>query len=269
MNDMPKVSIIMGVYNCKDEVQLMKSVNSIINQSFKDWEFIICNDGSTNGTLPLLQKIQEKDSRIKILSYEKNQGLNYALNICLGKAKGEYIARQDDDDVSKCNRLEKQVNFLEKNKEYSLVGTCAEVFDSKGRWGEYIVPEKPKKNDFYWNSPFIHPSIMVRRKAYDMVDGYRCLKMTRRCEDLDLFMRMYSLGLQGYNIQEKLYEYRLENRPDVKYRPMKYRIDEAKVRYHGYKAMHNLLCGWPYILKPILIGLIPQKILYQIKKKRY
>ena len=160
---MPKVSIIMGVYNCRDYDLLRKSIESILHQTYEDYELIICNDGSTNRTLEELSKIAQCDSRIKIISYEKNHGLNYALNRCLDASKGKYIARQDDDDFSKSNRLEKQVNFLDEHPEYVLVGTCADVFDKKGIWGEYIVPEKPQKEDFLWNSPFMHPTMMMRR----------------------------------------------------------------------------------------------------------
>ena len=108
---MPKISVIMGVYNNKNFDLLEKSVESIITQTFTDWEFIICNDGSVNETLPQLDKIAAKDSRIKVLSYSQNKGLNYALNECLQCAKGEYIARQDDDDISKPERLEKEMLF--------------------------------------------------------------------------------------------------------------------------------------------------------------
>lgn len=153
---MPNVSIIMGVYNCKNYNLLRKSVESILQQTYKDYEFIICNDGSTNNTLEELKKIAQSDSRIKIISYEKNRGLNHALNECLAVSQGKYIARQDDDDVSKPERLKKQVQFLDENREYAIVGTCADVFDNNGIWGEYTVPEKPQKGDFLWNSPFMN-----------------------------------------------------------------------------------------------------------------
>lgn len=266
---MPKVSVIMGIYNCKNFELLNKSIESILGQSFTDFEFLICNDGSTNGTLEYLRKIEKKDKRVRILSYDENKGLNCALNTCLREAKGEYIARQDDDDVSNPLRLEREVDFLDKNREYALVGTLANVFDDNGVWGTFDNPEKPTKDNFYWNSPFMHPTIMIRKIAYDTVNGYRIAKETRRCEDIDLFMRMYATGYKGYNIQERLYSYRMVNDPNIKYRPMKYRVDEAIVKYKGYKLMGNLLRGLPYVIKPILVGLIPQKLLYQIKKRRY
>lgn len=160
---MPTVSVIMGVYNCQNVGLLEKSVDSIINQTFQDWEFLICNDGSTDDTFIELKKIESRDSRIRILTYEKNRGLSHALNVCLQAAKGEYIARQDDDDVSKPERLEKQVDFLNEHSEYAIVGTCADVFDDDGIWGKYEVVESPSKKDFFWNSPFMHPTMMMRK----------------------------------------------------------------------------------------------------------
>lgn len=266
---MPKVSVIMGVYNCKNKDWLIESVKSIINQAFTDWEFLICNDGSTDKTLDILYDIEKMDSRIQILSYEKNHGLAYALNYCLRYAKGQYIARQDDDDLSYISRLGKQVLFLDTHPEYSIVGAKADVFNEMGIWGEYSVEETPNKKSFFWNSPFVHPIIMMRKEDLIKVGSYRIAKETRRCEDYDLFMRMYSVGMKGYNIQEKLYKYRIENNPNKTYRPMRYRIDEAKVRLLGFKNMGILPKGIPYILKPIILGLIPAKLFSEIRKTQY
>ena len=265
---MPKISVIMGVYNCKDINLLNESVNSIINQSYTDWEFIICNDGSTDNTLDILNDIKKRDERIRIISYEKNKGLRYALNKCIEISEGEYIARQDDDDISDCNRLEKQLDYLENNVDISVVGCTAIVFDGINEWGKYKVPENPQNTDFYWNSPFIHPSVIMRKQDLIKAGCYRISKETRRCEDYDLFMRMYSLGMKGHNIQENLYKYKVTN-GNKKYRPMKYRIDEAKVRFIGYKSMGILIKGIPYIIKPIIIGLIPQCIFKKITEKQY
>lgn len=266
---MPKVSIIMGVYNCKDKVKLRKSVESIINQTYQDWEFVICNDGSSDDTQNALNEIKEMDSRIRIVSYETNKGLAYALNYALKNSKGKYIARQDDDDYSEITRLEKEVLFLDKNPQYAMVGTAAVVYDDDGIWGDYPVVERPTKKTFLWNNPFIHPVMMIRKEALDAVEGYRIAKETRRCEDYDLFMRMYANGYIGYNLQENLYRYYKENKRDSKYRPMKARLEEAKVRLIGYRKMHILIPGIFYVLKPIIIGLIPQKIFRVIEKKQY
>lgn len=267
---MPNVSVIMGVYNCKDFNLLKKSVDSVIHQTYRDWEFIICNDGSTDHTLDMLREIEKTDPRIRVISYEHNRGLGAALNACLKEAQGNYIARQDDDDQSRPDRFEKQINFLDRNKKYAFVGCIADVYDDDGIWGEYKVAERPQKRDFYWNSPFMHPTVIVRKEVYHAVHGYRVAKETRRCEDIDLFMRMYAAGYVGYNIQEKLYIYKMINDPNKKYRPMKDRIDEAVVKWRGYKKLGIFFPkGILYVLKPIIIGIIPQPILYRIKKTQY
>lgn len=258
----------MGVYNCKDRDMLQKSIQSIINQTYTDWEFIICDDGSTNDTRRVLEEIGKFDDRIIITGYEKNRGLSYALNFCSKIAQGEYIARQDDDDISMPARFEKQVQILEKYSEYSIVGTNAEVFDDEGVWGQYIVEETPTKKSFLWSNPFAHPTVLIRTNDLRNSGYYRVAKETRRCEDYDLFMRMYSLGYRGYNIQDNLYQYRISNGKN-KYRPMKYRVDEAIVRFIGYKKMGILAFGMLVVLKPILIGLIPQKIFRLIRKIQY
>lgn len=265
---MHTVSVIMGVYNCKSVEALKKSVESIINQTYRNWEFIICNDGSTDNTLSILREIELLDSRIKVISYDKNIGLANALNECVKVSTGVYIARQDDDDVSELTRLEKQIKCFETMNNISIVGTTAVVFDENGGWGSYDVPEYPQKSDFLWNSPFIHPAVMMKKEDLLRAQYYRVAKETRRCEDYDLFMRMYSMGMLGYNLQEKLYQYRIEN-SNSKYRPMKYRIDEAKVRFIGYKKMKLMPQCFIYTLKPIVIGLIPQFIFKQIRKKQY
>ncbi|NRO76638.1 putative glycosyltransferase EpsE [Lactobacillus helveticus] len=177
----------------------------------------------------------------------------------------------DDDDFSKKERLEKEVNFLDKHPEYSFVGTIANVFDKNKIWGTFRLPEKPQKSDFLWNSPFLNPSMMFRADALKAVHGFRVTKETRRAEDYDLFFRLYAKGYKGYNIQEILFNYRIdiENEKHKKYRPMKDRINEAKVRYGGFKALHLGYRSIPYVIKPIIIGLIPAPIFYEIRKKQY
>lgn len=103
---MPMVSVIMGVYNCENrEEELKRSVMSIVEQTYSDWEMLICNDGSTDTTFDLLNNIAKIDDRIRILSYSENKGLSYALNYCIRHSAGKYIARQDDDDISYPERL--------------------------------------------------------------------------------------------------------------------------------------------------------------------
>lgn len=265
---MARVSIIMGVYNCKNFNELQESINSIIKQTFKDWEFIICNDGSNNNTLEELNRMANLDERIKIVSYKENKGLAYALNYAFEFATGEYIARQDGDDISYITRLERQVKYLDENKNIDFVGSIADVYDDNGIWGTYPLVENPEKDDFLWNSPFLHPSILMRRNAFEKAGKYKVSWETRRAEDYDLFMTMYACGSKGHNIQECLYKYKIEN-SGKKYRKMKDRIEEAIVRKNGFKRLNIGIRAIPYILKPIIIGLIPQVIFGRIRKKQY
>lgn len=261
----------MSTYNCKDFVSLENSVMSIINQTFTDFEFIIYNDGSSDEgkTSDYLKEIAKLDSRIKVVDCSQNHGLAYAKNKMIEMSSGKYITAQDDDDVSHPERLEKEVKFLDSNPEYDFVGTVAKVFDGNGIWGHYDLVEKPTKESFLWNSPFLHPSVMFRREVLKEVNGYRVAKETMRAEDYDLFFRLYAKGYKGFNIQEDLFEYRIENDQSKKYRPMSDRIQEAKVRYKGFRSLGMLIKGIPFILKPILIGMIPQKVFYFIRKKIY
>ena len=174
----------------------------------------------------------------------------------------------DDDDISRLDRFAKQVNFLVRHNEYAFVGSIANVFNKKGIWGVLKMPEYPTEKDLLWNIPFIHPSMMFRKSALHKVGGYNTNKVNRRCEDYTLVMDMYSMGLKGYNFQESLIDYQLEN-GKKKYRTMKYRIDEAIVRFYGYRKNRILLQGIPYIIKPLILGLIPQCVFRKIKEWQY
>lgn len=264
---MAKISILMGVYNCKNIEYLRLSIDSLLKQSYVDWELIMCDDGSSDSTRNTLKEFEKIDSRIKVIGYKENRGLSYALNECSKIATGKYYARQDDDDISCPTRLEKLYNFMEEHPEYAVVGSTAQVFHGDEMLGEYVVPEKPEKTDFFWKSPFAHPTVMMRAEAFNAVGGYRCEKETRRCEDLDLFMRMYSNGYLGYNIQEQLIYYRIDK--NSQYRKMIYRIEEASVRFKGYCKLKLMPKGIIYAAKPILVGLIPKKLMKRIRLKQY
>lgn len=269
---MPEISVIMSVFNAKDYDVFYRSISSILNQSYSNFEFIICNDGSTNKQTALfLNKIKEIDSRIKIIGYKKNRGLAYSRNKCISIAQGKYIAFQDDDDISCKNRLEVEKEFLDKNSEYDFVGSKGKVFDHSKIWGEYSVPEKPQNKDFLWNSPFLNPSMMFRKEALKEVNGFRVAPETQRVEDYDLFFRLYANNYKGYNIQRDLVYYRIEieNEKGKKYRSFSNRISESRVRYKGYKRMHILLRGFPFVIKPLIVGMIPAKVFYYIRKKKY
>lgn len=264
---MPKISVIMGVYNEGKSNYLKSAINSILNQKFTDFEFIICDDGSTDNTYEIIEEMIKSDSRIILIRNNENLGLAASLNKCLTLAKGEYIARMDSDDISKDIRFERQVEFLNLNNEYDFVGSNSELFDSNGVWGKRNCKEKPEKKDLAFGSQFMHPTIMVRKQVYDCLNGYRVSKETTRAEDYDFFMRSYGKKFKGYNIQEYLFMYRED---EISYKKRTYinRIYECIVRFKGFREMKLNLVYYIFILKPLILGLLPCKLIRFIQKSR-
>ena len=121
----PLISVVMSVFNT--EMYLNKSIESILKQSYKNFEFIIIDDGSTDSSLSIILNYMKKDKRMVLISRE-NKGLPYSLNEGIDKSIGKYIARMDADDISLSTRLAEQIEFMEKNNEIGIVGTWIEIF---------------------------------------------------------------------------------------------------------------------------------------------
>ena len=136
----PKVSIIMGIYNCEET--LAESIDSILNQTYENWELIMCDDCSSDRTFDIAKGYKDKyPNKIKLLKNEKNLTLGPTLNKCMEYVEGKYIARQDGDDYSHKNRLEIQVKVLEENSDIAAVGTNMISFDEEGEHGVHSLPE--------------------------------------------------------------------------------------------------------------------------------
>lgn len=254
---MPKVSVLMGAYNCASTIAA--SLESIQNQTFIDWEIIICDDGSKDNSVEVIQSFCAKDSRIKLIINDKNYGLAYTLNRCIENAEGEYCARMDGDDLCDSLRFEKQVHFLDENPQYGFVSTTMKRFDENGVYQEPPIGDvyEPTKKDFIKGSPFCHGPVMIRKAAYTAVDGYRVMEKTLGVEDYDLWFRLYEKGIKGCILQEPLYSM-FDGRAAARRRSFKRRLNEAWVRKEGYKAIKAPLFSRIYVLKPIIIGFIPQ-----------
>lgn len=226
---MPRISIIMGIYNC--DKYLRESIDSILNQTYKEWELIICDDASADNTYEIAKEYEEKyPHKILVLRNEVNKGLNYTLNKCFKYATGEYIARQDGDDISFQTRLKKEVDFLEKNKEYALVTSSMITFDELGDWGIVRNSERPNKYDFIKGSPINHAPCMIRREVFEEVNGYTVDKKLLRVEDYHLWFKIYERGYIAYSIQEPLYKMR-DDFSAIKRRNWKNRVNEVRVRW--------------------------------------
>lgn len=200
----PLVSILLPVYNAAEFVKA--SVESILAQTFRHFEVIIINDGSTDDSLAIIESIS--DSRIKIFT-QLNAGIAAALNKGIVLAKGKYIARQDADDISLPQRLEKQVKFLEENSSYGLVGGQAEIIDRSGkpanRFLKHAATNGKLQYDLLWNTPFVHPSLMIRKECFEKEGGFYTGK--ELFEDYDMWSRI-ALHYKLANIPEILLQYR-------------------------------------------------------------
>lgn len=261
----PLVSVIMGVYNCNDRQMLGRSVRSVLEQTLADLEFIICDDGSDDDTYSLLCDLAAEDDRIRLIRNDRNMSLAVALNKCIDNSTGKYIARQDADDYSLPERLESQAAFLDDNKDAGFVGSACLLYDSRGVHGQRHMPEMPDKKDFLFNSPFVHGSVMFRREVLSQAGGYVPKGKMRKFEDYDLFMRLYEKGIRGANLDSCLYAFHHDD--DVRSVSFRLRMDEAAVRYEGFRRLGLLPKGAVYLLKPVILAFIPHRLINRIKKK--
>lgn len=260
-----KISVIMGVYNC--EKTLEESINSIINQSYENWEFIICDDGSTDGSYKILKNFSDLDKRIKVIKNSTNRGLAFSLNKCIDIATGDYIARHDGDDISLKLRFEKQLKFLNEN-EYDLVGSAVEYFDENGIWGNHYIKEFPTKLDVFKQSMFSHPTIMVKKEVFMKVNKYTVSNITYRTEDYDLFAKIYKEGYLGANIQEVLFKVR-RDKDAYSRRKFRFRIDESRCKYKAYKLLKMDFKNFYVVLLPIIKAFIPKQIFKKYHEKKF
>src|SRR3989338_1379355 len=160
---LPKITVLITVFN--GEKYLNECIDSVLNQSFEDFEFLIIDDKSTDGSLKIIKSYADK--KIRIIENHKNFGQVKSLNIGLDSARGEYVARLDQDDVMIKDRLAKQLDFLRKNPDVSAVGTWARVIDEQGSVFKRSCPparnEQMLANVFFVCYYLIHPSVTFRK----------------------------------------------------------------------------------------------------------
>ena len=263
---MPKISVISGIYNCADTLE--EAIASILRQTVTDWEWILCDDGSADDTVAVAERyLALHPDKIKLLKNEKNLGLNKTLNRCLAVAEGKYIARMDGDDISLPDRLEKEVAFLDKNPEVAIVSCPMIYFDEKGDWGKGTAIARPEKQHFIAGTPFCHAPCMVRAEAYRVVGGYSENPRTLRAEDYFLWFSMYAAGYQGANLVEPLYKMR-DDENAYRRRKFKYALNEAYVRFAGYRMLNLPLRSYLYVLRPIAVNLLPKWLYRYLHHKK-
>lgn len=251
----------MPVYN--QERYLKKSIKSILNQSFTDFEFLILDDGSSDNSLKIAKSFRDK--RIKIFKNIKKQGLTRCLNTLINQSRSEYIARMDGDDISFRNRLKEQVSFLDKNKDVVLLGCWAKIIGREEKIiGEFKYPTKYKqiRKVILSFNPFIHSSVMFRKSVFEKIGGYD--KNLFYSQDYDLFLRLVN-KFKCVNIPKFLLKFRWD--PDFN-KQKEQHLTALKIRLKALKEYGYNKEEIVNLIKPLFLYFIPIKIkkLYWQKK---
>ena len=233
---LPLVSVLMPVYN--GELFLSDALESILNQSFSDFELILIDDGSTDKTTEILHQFDQRDKRIKVFRHEKNLGLTKSLTFGLTKCKGEFIARHDADDFSEPERFACQVAFLRDQPDYGLIGTAVSRIDSQANIIDQpivINGDKRIRSLIKGVNPFVHGSIMMRKSTVDTVKGYR--NGFRYAQDYDLWLRISEITFVD-NLLERLYRLRIHP-AGISKQKLPIQIQYAAIAWYFANERHN------------------------------
>lgn len=232
---MPKISVIMPVYNC--EKYIKQAVGSILNQTYKDFELIIVDDGSTDDTIANIPA----DKRIVLVNMP-HAGTVYQLNVGLSMAEGEYIARHDGDDYSDPRRFEIQADYLDKNDiyGYDVVGSGMLLIDHEDFPVEIMTyPTTPTMEELMKRCCVAHPTVMFRRSVYENIGGYDEEFNQNCCEDYDFWLRVREKH-KILNISRVLYTKRVHRQSSVELNRVKVPVFDELARV---KARIRRLCG--------------------------
>lgn len=204
--EIPLISVILPVYN--GERFLGEAIESILNQSFRNFEFIVINDGSTDSSASILDSYQRRDPRL-LVYHQENRGLVESLNRGCGLAQGRYIARMDSDDISVKNRLDLQLEFMDKHPDVGVLGGAVEIINTVGtslRISVNPMDDKDIRLALLSYCAFWHPTVIMRKEIFELVGGYR--KALFGSEDHDLWLR-FSEHSKLANLETILLYYRL------------------------------------------------------------
>ena len=246
----PFVSVLLCVYN--GETYVNAAIDSILTQTYTNFEFIIVNDGSKDGTPEILEEVAKRDPRVRVV-HQKNSGLTRALNTGLALCRGQWIARQDDDDISLPQRLEKQVQYVTAHENVGLLGTACDVIDMDGN----ILPMQEVPlftahhelcRELQCRNPFVHTSIMYKRELIQNIGGYR--EDYPAAEDYECWLRMSNIT-QMSQLSEKLVQRRISPDMICKLNSRKQRKSVLLAKWHHGVWRTVNITVWSYILRDI------------------
>ena len=255
--------MIMPVYN--GGKYLSEAIDSVLQQSFADFEFLICDDCSTDGSAEILARAAGADKRIRLFCNEKNSGVALTLNRLLKEVRSPLVARMDCDDICSPDRLEKQFAFLTEHPEIAVAGCQLEIIGEAGeRLGHrsYPVDMKSIRHLLMCRNPLAHPAVMMRLSAVEAVQGYQDIT---GCEDYDLWLRLAAQGSVFANLPETLLHYRM-NSQQIKQRDMKKSLRgtiAVQSRFLFRKGFFSLR-ALSFFAAEFMLLLLPNKLLLKL-----
>lgn len=233
---LPKISVIMSTYN--DSNYIRDAIRSILNQSFRDFEFIIIDDASSDDTIKIIKEFA--DSRIRLFLNSENQGLTKNLNKALTLAMGEYIARMDGDDISHLDRFQKQVEYLDSHPDVYLIGSAVHSFGASDLVWRLPDDSEELKVRMLLRPVFAHPSFMFRKALVN--EGITYDESFRTAQDYDFASRVaekYKIG----RIQDILLEYRIHQKQISRLAGENQISNADRVRQRLFDNLGAKLCG--------------------------
>lgn len=234
LNTTPKITVLLPVYNC--ELYVQTAIESILNQTYTDFEFLVIDDASTDATVSIIKKLE--DSRMQLIEKPVNSGYTNSLNYGLQIAKGKYIARMDADDISHPERFAQQIAYLEAHPEVVVCGTAYKII---GNDKSIAIPENHEaiKIGLLWGNCISHPSVMIRKK---ILNEYSIQYDTSKepAEDYDMWVRLLSMG-KLHNLQEVLLQYRVYGNQVSRKRAEEQKKNDVQAKF---KMLQYLGISW-------------------------
>jgi glycosyltransferase EpsE len=262
----PLISIVMPVRNAS--LFLMEAVESIRNQTYNNWELIAVDDCSFDDSYEILRRFSKRDKRIKLFRNKKCLGVSATANFALKRAKGNFIARMDADDVSFPDRLEKQLIYLQKNKKVVVIGGQCDLIDGRGiKMGEKVFPIRTKdiKKMIFSSIPLQQPTLMVN--CHLLPSDFQWYDSKQKvAEEVDLLFRFFQYG-QVHNLKDKVLFYRIHGENTSLKNPKKTFFLTLKTRIkaifkYGYRP--TLQGIFITFMQAILISLLPERLIYPL-----
>ena len=256
----PKISVIMPVYNTRQWV--WEAIESILNQTFEDFEFIIIDDYSTDWSYEICREYAKKDERIRLYRNDKNSWIAYTKNKLILLTKTNYIASQDSDDISCKNRLHIEYYFLEKHKEYAVVSWNNIIIDEKWNFIWHREYSDNIRHVILKKAPVSHPTTMIKKDAFEKVWWY---SRDSYVEDYDLWIKFYVMWYKIKNIDMDLLKYRIRkwsHKSKVK-ETIKWTLECQRKAYKKIKPSFSDLC-YHFALSCLLV--LPNPVIFKLFK---